>query len=95
MNDIPDFETTLERTNLWIQDVMTELRSEDPHEAYIALRGVFHALRDRLQTDEVVRSLLLRRPLALQCPAAGADLRRGRVMAIQSLPHTQHRRMRR
>jgi len=74
MSDIPAFETTLERTNLWIQDVMTELRSEDPHDVYIALRGVFHALRDRLQTDEAVRSLLLRRPLALQCPAAGADL---------------------
>ncbi len=55
MSDIPAFETTLERTNLWIRDVMTELGSEDRHEAYLALRGVLHALRDRLQTDEAVQ----------------------------------------
>ncbi len=55
MSDIPAFETTLEKTNLWIQDVRTELGSEDRHEAYIALRGVFHALRDRLQIDEAVQ----------------------------------------
>lgn len=48
------FDTTLEKTNLWLRDVMTELDWDDRHRAYLALRGVLHALRDRLQPDEAV-----------------------------------------
>jgi uncharacterized protein (DUF2267 family) len=54
MSEIPAFETTLEKTNLWIQEVMRELDSDDRHYAYLALRSVLHALRDRLQADEAV-----------------------------------------
>lgn len=55
MRDIPVFDTTLEKTNIWLRDVMAELGSEDRHEAYLALRGVLHALRDRLQVEEAVQ----------------------------------------
>jgi uncharacterized protein (DUF2267 family) len=34
---------------------MAQLGTEDRHEAYLALRGVLHALRDRLQADEAVQ----------------------------------------
>lgn len=55
MSSIPVFDTTLEKTNLWIRDVMTELEWVDRHDAYLALRGVLHALRDRLLMDEAVQ----------------------------------------
>lgn len=55
MRDIPVFDTTLEKTNIWLRDVMAELGSKDRHEAYLALRGVLHALRDRLQVEEAVQ----------------------------------------
>lgn len=55
MSEISVFDTTVEKTNLWIRDVMTELGWEDRHHAYLALRGVLHALRDRLQVDEAVQ----------------------------------------
>jgi len=54
MTDLPLFDGTLEKTNLWIREVMTELGWKDRHRAYLALRGVLHALRDRLQADEAV-----------------------------------------
>ena len=54
MSDLSLFDTTLEKTNLWIREVMTELGWKDRHRAYLALRGVLHALRDRLQADEAV-----------------------------------------
>lgn len=55
MSELSVFDTTLEKTNLWIRDVMIELGWEDRHQAYLALRGVLHALRDRLQSDEAVQ----------------------------------------
>lgn len=54
MSGLSLFDATLEKTNLWIREVMTELGWEDRHRAYLALRGVLHALRDRLQADEAV-----------------------------------------
>jgi uncharacterized protein (DUF2267 family) len=54
MSDTSFFDATLEKTNLWIREVMEELGSTDSHRAYQALRGVLHALRDRLQPDEAV-----------------------------------------
>ncbi len=54
MSDLSLFDMTLEKTNLWIREVMRELGWKDRHRAYLALRGVLHALRDRLQADEAV-----------------------------------------
>ncbi|MFO8010759.1 MAG: DUF2267 domain-containing protein [Dehalococcoidia bacterium] len=46
------FDNTLHKTNIYLNDIMRELGSENRHEAYIALRAVLHALRDRLTVEE-------------------------------------------
>jgi uncharacterized protein (DUF2267 family) len=48
------FDTTLEKTNVWLRDLRTELGWMDSDRAYHALRAVLHALRDRLPPDEAV-----------------------------------------
>lgn len=45
------FDTTINRTNLWLKDLMEELATDDRHRAYVALRATLHALRDRLSPD--------------------------------------------
>jgi uncharacterized protein (DUF2267 family) len=42
------FDTTLQETNLWLKAVMTHLETKNRHQAYIALKSVLHALRDRI-----------------------------------------------
>lgn len=46
------FSNTLQKTHLWLKDLMEELRWDDEHRAYLALRATLHALRDRLTVDE-------------------------------------------
>ena len=46
------FESTLQTTNVWLNDVLERLGWEDQHRAYHALRAVLHALRDRLPVDQ-------------------------------------------
>jgi len=48
------FTKTLEKTGRWIDDLMTEMGTSDPRQAYSVLRAVLHALRDRLTVDEAV-----------------------------------------
>jgi uncharacterized protein (DUF2267 family) len=47
------FDTTLQKTNSWLQDLMQTLDWADRHEAYMAMRATLHALRDRLTVEEV------------------------------------------
>ncbi len=49
------FDTTLQKTHAWLKDVMHELGTDDRHQAYLALRAVLHALRDRLTVEEVAQ----------------------------------------
>ena len=50
------FDNTLQKTQVWMNDVMSELDWEDkPRKAYMALRTVLHALRDRLTIEEAVQ----------------------------------------
>jgi len=49
------FDTTLQKTNTWLRDLMEELFWEDRHKAYLAFRAVLHALRDRLTVEEVAQ----------------------------------------
>ena len=50
------FDGTLQKTQIWLNDIMTELDWQvHPHKAYLALRTVLHALRDRLTVEEVVQ----------------------------------------
>ena len=49
------FDTTLQKTQEWLKDIMAELKWEDKHRAYQALRAVLHALRDRLTIEETAQ----------------------------------------
>jgi len=46
------FESTLQTTGIWLNDVLERLGWQDHHRAYHALRAVLHALRDRLPVDQ-------------------------------------------
>ena len=48
------FDKTVEKTNAWLDDVELVMNWQDRHKAYMALRAVLHALRDRLEPDEAV-----------------------------------------
>jgi len=45
-------DTTIQKTNIWLKEVMDELGSDNRHRAYLALRSVLHSLRDRLTVEE-------------------------------------------
>jgi uncharacterized protein (DUF2267 family) len=47
------FDTTVQKTNNWLNDLMQVLRWPDKHKVYLALRTTLHALRDRLTVEEV------------------------------------------
>jgi uncharacterized protein (DUF2267 family) len=49
------FDTTLQKTHIWLRDLMGIMECEDRHRAYLALRATLHALRDRLTVDEVAQ----------------------------------------
>ena len=48
------FDTTLQKTLLWLNQIMAELDSKDRHLAYSSLRATLQALRDRLPVVEAV-----------------------------------------
>jgi uncharacterized protein (DUF2267 family) len=45
-------ESTIQTTNIWLNDILERLGWQDQHRAYHALRAVLHALRDRLPVDQ-------------------------------------------
>jgi uncharacterized protein (DUF2267 family) len=49
------FDTTLHKTNSWLNDLMQVLGWPDRHKAYMALKATLHALRDRLTVEEVAQ----------------------------------------
>jgi uncharacterized protein (DUF2267 family) len=49
------FDTTVHKTNAWLDDLMSVAGWPDRHTAYLALRSTLHALRDRLTVDEVAQ----------------------------------------
>ena len=46
------FDSTLQTTNIWLNDIQDRLGVGDHQRAYQALRAVLHALRDRLSVDQ-------------------------------------------
>jgi uncharacterized protein (DUF2267 family) len=48
------FDGTLEKTNVWLEELEASMGWQDRGKAYMALRAVLHALRDRLPPDEAV-----------------------------------------
>lgn len=49
---IEALDTTLQKTNIWLNDLTEQGGFSDQSQAYSALRSVLHALRDRLTVDE-------------------------------------------
>jgi uncharacterized protein (DUF2267 family) len=49
------FDTTIQKTTIWLRDLMEVLGCQDRHMAYQAMRATLHALRDRLRVDEVAQ----------------------------------------
>lgn len=52
-NTISVFNSTLAKTNAWLNEICNELGWDDPQKAYKALRVVMHELRDLLPAAEV------------------------------------------
>ena len=50
---LTEFDNAIQKTNIWLKDLMERMRWDDRHRAYFALRVVLHALRDNLTVDEV------------------------------------------
>jgi uncharacterized protein (DUF2267 family) len=49
------FDTTLHKTNSWLNALMQVLGWSDKDKAYSALKATLHALRDRLTVEEVAQ----------------------------------------
>jgi uncharacterized protein (DUF2267 family) len=49
------FDSTIQITNIWLDDIMNELGWDDRHKAFHALRSVLQPLRDRLSVGEVAQ----------------------------------------
>lgn len=48
------FDTAIQKTDIWLKEIMLELNTDSKHRAYAGMRAVLHALRDRLIIDEAV-----------------------------------------
>ena len=48
------FDRTVQKTYGWLSELEDFLGADDPHKVYMTLRGVLHALRDRLTPEEAV-----------------------------------------
>jgi uncharacterized protein (DUF2267 family) len=54
MTGLPVFDTTIQKTNLWLSEIMEDMQWDNRHKAYQALRAVLHELRDHLPAGEAV-----------------------------------------
>jgi uncharacterized protein (DUF2267 family) len=52
---LPVFESTLQKTHIWLNEIAQELGTEDKHQAYLGLRSVLQTLRDHLSTAQVAQ----------------------------------------
>jgi uncharacterized protein (DUF2267 family) len=52
MTGLEVFDTTLQKTHIWLNEITAELHWEDRFRGYKALRAGLHALRDRLTVEE-------------------------------------------
>src|SRR3977135_3061708 len=55
MTGLAVFDTTLQKTHQWLNDLMQLLDWGDKSKAYLALRATLHELRDRLTIQEVAQ----------------------------------------
>jgi uncharacterized protein (DUF2267 family) len=50
-NPVSFIDRTVEKTHVWLLDVSKHVGIDDKHVAYLVLRSVLHALRDRLDVE--------------------------------------------
>jgi len=48
-------DTSIQKTNIWLKELMERLETTDRHQAYMALKATLHALRDRLSVEEAAQ----------------------------------------
>ena len=48
-------DTSVQKTNIWLKDLMEHMETADRHRAYMALKVTLHALRDRLSIEEAAQ----------------------------------------
>src|SRR5438874_883768 len=48
------WDSTIQRTNTWLKELMQELNSGDHRKTYLHLRSVLHALRDHLPVQDAI-----------------------------------------
>ena len=51
---LSEFDSAVQKANIWLKDLMELTRWADRHRAYHALRTVLHALRDHLPVEAAV-----------------------------------------
>lgn len=55
MTGLQAFDSTLQKTHEWLNDLQQEMNLESRQKAYLVLRAGLHALRDRLTIDEAAQ----------------------------------------
>jgi len=53
--EVPILETTVQKTHIWLKEIAEHMGWEDQQLAYIALRAVLQALRDRLPIEVIAK----------------------------------------
>ena len=53
MTGLDAFDTTVHKTNRWLNELMELAGWDAKQKAYLAIRATLHALRDRITVDEV------------------------------------------
>jgi len=48
------FDSTIQRTNTWLKELMQELNWSDHRKTYLAFRCVLHAVRDHLPVNDAI-----------------------------------------
>jgi uncharacterized protein (DUF2267 family) len=49
------FDSSIQRTNAWLKELMQELNWSDHRKTYLSFRSVLHALRDHMAVNDAVR----------------------------------------
>jgi uncharacterized protein (DUF2267 family) len=55
MTGLDAFDTTVHKTNRWLNELMELAGWDAKQKAYLAIRATLHALRDRITVDEVAQ----------------------------------------
>src|SRR5204863_8145394 len=48
------FDSTIQRTNAWLKDLMLEMNCTDRRKTYLTFRSVLHSVRDHLPVQDAV-----------------------------------------